>query len=180
MKSTEPPTTQVPIVGAGPTGLILACELARRKIKIRILERSSTFQVGSRAKGLQPRSLEILNDLGLMEELLLEGSTEVRFRRFNGNELLGDVKPEIFVRNDTRYSSGILLPQWKVEEILRKKLATFGVEVQLAKQLTGFSQEKDSVLATMQTPAGKESKFSLTTEFIDDAVKRIAAALKIR
>jgi 2-polyprenyl-6-methoxyphenol hydroxylase-like FAD-dependent oxidoreductase len=48
---------QVLIVGAGPTGLTLACDLARRKIRFRIVDKASEFFIGSKGKGLQPRSL---------------------------------------------------------------------------------------------------------------------------
>ena len=51
------------IVGAGPTGLTLGCELARRNISCRIVEKSPELFIGSRAKGLQPRTLEVFDDL---------------------------------------------------------------------------------------------------------------------
>ena len=56
-------TVDVLIVGAGPTGLTLACELARRGVSSRLLEASAGPQPGSRGKGVQPRSLELFEDL---------------------------------------------------------------------------------------------------------------------
>src|ERR1700722_3105905 len=100
--------TSVLIIGAGPTGLTLACELAKRNIPVRIIERLPEYPKGSRAKGLQPRSLEVFDDLGIAGKLMDAGSTDVIFRRFNGPDLLGDVKRDIFQRADTRYIQGLL------------------------------------------------------------------------
>src|SRR5580692_9409477 len=118
--------TTVLIIGAGPVGMTLACELARRNVSFRIIERSATPPHGSRAKALQPRSLEILNDLGIAEELIQLGRTELPFRKFNGNQMIGETPRSIFPRDDTRYPKTLLLPQWQVEAALRAKLAELG------------------------------------------------------
>jgi 2-polyprenyl-6-methoxyphenol hydroxylase-like FAD-dependent oxidoreductase len=148
--------TQILIIGAGPTGLTLACELARRNIKARIIDRSPEYPTGSRAKGLQPRSLEVFDDLGIAAKVIASGNGEVTFRRFDGNKLLGDIKPDIFHREDTRYMKGIMIPQWKIEEILREKLAEYNISVELATELTGFSQTETGVTATLKSPQGDE------------------------
>ncbi|MDN3548588.1 FAD-dependent monooxygenase [Mucilaginibacter aquaedulcis] len=145
------------IIGAGPTGLTLACELARRNIQVRIIERSAEYPNGSRAKGLQPRSLEVMDDLGIADELLAAGSTDLIFRRYNGNTLLGDVKREVFQRTDTRYVQGVIIPQWKVEEVLRAKLQTLGIKVELGTELINFSQTDNQVSAVLKTTQGEET-----------------------
>lgn len=144
--------TPILIVGAGPTGLTLACELARRNVNFRIIDRSPEFPKGSRAKGVQPRSLEVFDDLGLAQKMRVAGSDNVIFRRFNGNQWLGDVRREVFPREDTRYIQGLLLPQWKVEELLREKLAEYNVTVELDVELTAFSQTDEAVTAVLKTP----------------------------
>ena len=75
MPTPDQPAAEVPvlIVGAGPTGLTLACDLARRGVPLRIIDKSPTYFAGSRGKGLQPRSLELLDDLGIVEEILANG-----------------------------------------------------------------------------------------------------------
>ena len=65
--------TTVLIVGAGPTGLMLACDLARKGVAFRIVEASPGPQPGSRGKGVQPRSLEVFDDLGIGERVLAHG-----------------------------------------------------------------------------------------------------------
>jgi 2-polyprenyl-6-methoxyphenol hydroxylase-like FAD-dependent oxidoreductase len=68
-------TTDVLIVGAGPTGLTLALDLARRDIRVRIIDRATSHFIGSRGKGLQDRSLEVLDDLGVADQLKAVGWT---------------------------------------------------------------------------------------------------------
>ena len=72
--------TTVLIVGAGPTGLTLACDLARRGVSFRIVDKSEKFFEGSRGKGLQPRSLEVFDDFGVIEEVLAGGRFHLPFR----------------------------------------------------------------------------------------------------
>lgn len=65
----------VVIAGAGPTGLTLAIELARRGIPVRLLDRARALFPGSRGKGLQPRTLEVFHDLGVIGAVLAAGET---------------------------------------------------------------------------------------------------------
>src|SRR5271169_6553323 len=76
IKSEQP---RVLIVGAGPTGLTLACDLARRRIPLRIVDSAPEPFMGSRAKGLQPRTLEVFEDLGILETVLALGGDYPRF-----------------------------------------------------------------------------------------------------
>lgn len=168
------------ITGAGPTGLTLAIELARRNINIRIIDRSPEYPVGSRAKGLQPRSLEIMADLEVAEELIAAGSTDVIFRRFNRNELLGDIKPEIFTRRDTRYSKGVLLPQWKVEDVLRAKLRLLGIEVEWGTELIDFSQSGTVVNAILKSQHGEETVNCAYMIGCDGGKSKVRKALGIK
>ncbi|HYH34052.1 MAG TPA: FAD-dependent oxidoreductase, partial [Nocardioides sp.] len=55
--------TDVLVVGAGPTGLTLACDLRRRGVDCTVVDRATTHHTRSRGKGLQPRSLEVFDDL---------------------------------------------------------------------------------------------------------------------
>ena len=64
---------EVLITGAGPTGLTLACTLARAGVAVRIVDASAAPPIGSRGKGLQPRSLELFDDLGIVERVLANG-----------------------------------------------------------------------------------------------------------
>jgi len=144
--------TTVLIIGAGPVGLTLACELARRHVDFRIIERSAVPTHGSRAKALQPRSLEILNELGIAEELMPQGYTELPFRKFNGSQLIGETPRTIFPRNDTRYPKTLLLPQPKVEAALRNKLEELGGKIEWATELADFIQQCGSIQCRLEHP----------------------------
>src|SRR5271156_3034632 len=72
------------IAGAGPTGLILALDLLRRKIHCRLIEAAETPFQGSRGKGIQPRTLEIFDDLGVIEPILGAGAPYPKFRTHLG------------------------------------------------------------------------------------------------
>ncbi|MEN0053315.1 MAG: FAD-dependent monooxygenase [Mucilaginibacter sp.] len=144
------------IVGAGPTGLTLACELVRRGINVRIIDKAPQYHRGSRAKGIQPRSLEIMNDLGLADAFAEAGISDLIIRQYNGAELIGDIRREVFLRSDTRFPQGLILPQWKVEEILRGKLKTFGIEIETGTELLSFDHDDQHVIALLRSDIGNE------------------------
>ena len=64
------PDVDVLVVGAGPTGLTLACDLRRRGLAVRVVERSPQPELKSRGKGVQPRTLEVFDDLGVVDRVL--------------------------------------------------------------------------------------------------------------
>ncbi len=92
MNAAAVPTVDVSvlIVGAGPTGLTLACDLARRGVDFRIVEKAHSYFAGSRGKGLQPRSMEVLEDLGVIDQILECGRFHLPFRAYDGATILGD------------------------------------------------------------------------------------------
>ncbi len=139
------------IVGAGPTGLTLACDLARRKVSFRIVDKAPEYFGGSRGKGLQPRSLEVLDDLGVVDQVLANGRFHLPFRGYDGATVLGDhdLHEGRVPTPDIPYASPLIIPQWRVEEILRNRLAEYGGRVELATELIGFEQNGDGVNATL-------------------------------
>jgi 2-polyprenyl-6-methoxyphenol hydroxylase-like FAD-dependent oxidoreductase len=143
--------TDVLVVGAGPTGLTLACDLARRGVAVRIVDRASEFPYGSRGKGLSPRSLEVFDDLGLVDRLLAAGTTHLPHRKYRGAEIIAEVDPEAGreATPDMPYPTGLMIPQWRVEQALRDRLADFGVAVELGAALHAMDQDADGVTATV-------------------------------
>lgn len=67
---TTTSTTDVLIIGAGPAGTALAIDLTRRGVAVRLIDKASHAFDGSRAKGIQPRTLEVLDDLGALPDIL--------------------------------------------------------------------------------------------------------------
>jgi 2-polyprenyl-6-methoxyphenol hydroxylase-like FAD-dependent oxidoreductase len=150
--------TSVLIVGAGPTGLALACDLARRVVSFRIADKAKRYFAGSWGKGLQPRSLEVLDDLGVIGETLASGRFHLPFRVYEGAKVLGDrdMREGREPTPDVPYASPLIIPQFLVEEILRKRLAESGGHVELGTKLTGFEQDDGSVTAFLSHSEGSE------------------------
>ena len=146
------------IVGAGPTGLTLACDLARRGVDFRIVDKASAYFVGSRGKGLQPRTLEVFDDLGIIEYILSHGRFHLPFRAYDGATILGDrdLHEGRHPTPDVPYASTLIIPQWRVEEALRRLLEIGGTHVELATELIGIAQDEDGVTATLQKDGGEE------------------------
>ncbi|WP_437960200.1 FAD-dependent oxidoreductase [Sorangium sp. So ce119] len=151
-------STHVLIAGAGPTGLTLACDLARRGVACRIIDKAPAHFAGSRGKGVQPRTLEVLDDLGVIDAVIAAGAPYPPMRAHDGATVLGDWA--MFERReptpDVPYPNIVLLGQWRTEEILRARLAELGGRVELATELTGFEQGRDGVTATLAHAGGTE------------------------
>src|ERR1051326_8987503 len=118
------PQTDVLVVGAGPTGLTLACDLARRGVAVRIVDRAPEFPAGSRGKGLSPRSLEVFDDLGVIDRMLASGATHVPHRKYRGAEVVAEVDPEAgrLPTPDVPYPVGLMIPPWRGEQVLPARL----------------------------------------------------------
>ncbi|WP_371482832.1 FAD-dependent monooxygenase [Kitasatospora sp. NBC_00315] len=139
------------IVGAGPTGLTLACVLARQGADIRIIDRAPGHHRISRGKALNPRSLEALADLGLAERLAAVGRPHLAFRKYFAGRHVSDTDPaaEAVATPDAPYPGPLSLPQWRVEEILRERLAEHGVQVETGRELAGLEQDEHGVTALL-------------------------------
>ncbi|MFJ1776245.1 FAD-dependent monooxygenase [Streptomyces anulatus] len=137
--------TDVLIVGAGPTGLVLACDLARRGVAVRIVDRSPAPPRTSRAKGPNPRSLEILDDLGVAEEVLAAGSAPLPMLKYRDRRPVAEADPwaDSAPSPDARYDRGWLIAQWRLEGILRDRLAGYGVRVEPGREVVGLAQGQD-------------------------------------
>src|SRR4051794_34316406 len=131
--------TDVLVVGAGPTGLTLACDLARRGVAVRIIDQVPEFPSGSRGKGLSPRSLEVLDDLGVIDRILASGVTHMLFRKYRGAEVIAETDPEAghVPTPDIPYPVGLMIPQWRVEQILRARPAGLGVPLERGPRARG-------------------------------------------
>ncbi|MFF7872848.1 FAD-dependent monooxygenase [Streptomyces californicus] len=144
--ATSTDVTDVLVVGAGPTGLVLACDLARRGIAVRIVDRSPAPPRTSRAKGPNPRSLEILDDLGVAEAVLAAGSAPLPMLKYRDRAPVAQADPWAgsAPSPDAAYDRAWLVAQWRLEEILRARLAGYGVRVELGREVVGLTQSPDA------------------------------------
>lgn len=143
--------TRVLIVGAGPAGLTLGIELARRDVPCRIVDASEQPLPGSRGDGLQPRTLEVFDDLGVLDEVLAAGMFPPAFRTYSGGELTGErrMAERAEPTPQVPHPNGWMVPQWRTEEILRDRLAALGVKVERGTALLRLRQDDDGVTATL-------------------------------
>jgi 2-polyprenyl-6-methoxyphenol hydroxylase-like FAD-dependent oxidoreductase len=146
------------IAGAGPTGLTLAIELARRDIRCRVVDAASGPAKSSRGKGVQPRTLEVFEDLGVLDAVQAAGGLYPRFRVHAGplSFAAGRLNKVAEPSPSVPFPNLWLLPQWRTEGILRARLERLGSHVEFGASLTSFDQERDSVTATISTVAGIE------------------------
>jgi 2-polyprenyl-6-methoxyphenol hydroxylase-like FAD-dependent oxidoreductase len=142
--------TTVLIVGAGPTGLTLAVELARTGVPFRLIDASDGPQQGSRGKGVQPRTLEVFEDLGVIDRALANGQLAMPMRQIapDGSFVMAGVDVPA-PTPDVPYTSTLITPEWRVEETLRLRLEELGGSVSFGTALQGFTQTADGVTATI-------------------------------
>ena len=137
--------TAVVVVGAGPTGLMLGCELGLAGVPTVLVDESPGLPGLSRAGGLQPRTAELLDLRGLLEPLLAEaglpGPDDGHFAGL----------PVSAASLDTRYP-WLLVPQLRLEQFLQRRLGELGVPLLRGHRLTGLDQDDTGVIAHLAGP----------------------------
>ncbi|MCD9592612.1 monooxygenase [Streptomyces sp. 8ZJF_21] len=137
------------VVGAGPTGLMLACELALAGVRTRIIERRTEPQRDSRALTLHPRSVELMDLRGLAPRFLALGRT-VPGWHFAGLDTRLD-----FAALDSRHGYTLFLPQARTEFLLQERALELGVEITRGYESTGLRQDADGVEVQLRGPGGR-------------------------
>jgi 2-polyprenyl-6-methoxyphenol hydroxylase-like FAD-dependent oxidoreductase len=147
------------ICGAGAAGLTLAIELARRGVAFRLIEKQSEPFPGSRGKGIQPRTQEIFEDLGILDRVVAAGGTYPPMREYreDGSYAKKDMGERAEPTPAEPYHIALMIPQFLTERIMRERLAELGHEVEFGCELVGFAQGEDGVAASFSGPNGKET-----------------------
>lgn len=148
-------TTDVLIIGAGPTGLTLAVDLRRRGVDCLVIERAVEPHEQSRGKGLQPRTLEVLDDLGVIDDILQYGEWRQQVSLYKDRKRLallpvGLAEP----RADLPYPNIVMLPQWRTCTILADRLRELDGDVQHGWTLEDFEQSDAGVSVSMINTTG--------------------------
>jgi len=146
---------QVLVVGAGPTGLVLAAQLLARGVRTRIIDKAAVPASQSRAVGIHARTLELLDTMGLAETFIAHGHQVRRFRMYAGRRSLLNLD---MARNGSRYGFILHLPQHETERLLRARVAKLGGTVEQGVELVRLAEHGDVVEATLRDVAGHETE----------------------
>src|SRR5690349_9971698 len=150
--------TDVLISGAGPTGLMLANQLARRGVRPIIIDRHSGPAQQTRAMAVQARTLEIYSKMGIIEQALALGARATGANmwangRWTARIPLGDIG-----RSMSPFPFVLMLGQDDNEKIMGAKLHEHGLDVQWNTELIALKQREDCVDVTLTLPDGSNSK----------------------
>lgn len=135
--------TDVVIAGAGPTGLILACELRLAGVDVTVVERLAERSGESRAGGIHSRTLEVLDQRGVLDRFLEEGELQP-VGHFSGLYL-------DFDESESRHPYPLMILQSTIERLLEEWAAELGVRVRRSSEVSGIRQDETGVTVELST-----------------------------
>jgi 2-polyprenyl-6-methoxyphenol hydroxylase-like FAD-dependent oxidoreductase len=148
------------IAGAGPTGLLLAGELARRGVSCKLIDARPAPLHWDRATVVHPRSLEIFESLGLVDRFLEAGTKQRRIKMYSGGELLGTLD---LSECGSAYGFNLGLSEEATESILTDYLEALGGTVHRSARLVGANPHDDGMLAEIEQDG---SRYRLQAQWI--------------
>jgi 2-polyprenyl-6-methoxyphenol hydroxylase-like FAD-dependent oxidoreductase len=168
------PGADVLVIGAGPTGLTLAAELALAGVTVTVVERQQAPSGQSRGGGISARTCEILAMRGLLDATAGQALTrEGAGAHFAGLPVPLDARPW-----RTRHPDGLLIPQDRLEQILEARVHELGATVLRGTELTGLTTGggSDGVTATLTHPGGAavlRSRYLVACDGAHSSVRRL-------
>ncbi|MDT0391115.1 FAD-dependent monooxygenase [Streptomyces dubilierae] len=157
------------VVGAGPVGLLLAGDLAAAGVPVTLLEkRPRRISNLSRAFVLHARTLEQLDARGLADELEAAGRPLSSLRLFGRLSIDLSTLP-------SRFNHLLVIPQYEVEKVLRRRAVEAGVDIRHEAELTGLTQDMDGVTVELRTADGRtrslRAAYAVGTDGMRSAVR---------
>jgi 2-polyprenyl-6-methoxyphenol hydroxylase-like FAD-dependent oxidoreductase len=150
--------TDVLIVGAGPTGLAIACQLIRYGVDFVIIDKKEGTTPFSKAIGVQARTLEIYEQIDLAQKLIDEGSITRSVRILEGGEARVEIPLRQLGEGMSPYPYLLIVEQGKHEHLLYAFMKSHGREVQWQTTLSDFSQDDAGVAGTIVNVNGEEQR----------------------
>jgi 2-polyprenyl-6-methoxyphenol hydroxylase-like FAD-dependent oxidoreductase len=144
------------IIGAGPTGLVLALWLTKLGVKVRIIDKTAEPGTTSRALAVQARTLELYRQLDLADAVVAKGHQVPAVNLWVRGEPKARISLNAMGSGLTPYPFMQIFPQDEHEQLLIRRLATFGIAVERQTELIRFADREDGVLAHLRGPGGKE------------------------
>jgi 2-polyprenyl-6-methoxyphenol hydroxylase-like FAD-dependent oxidoreductase len=158
----------VVVVGAGPTGLTVAGDLAAAGVRVTVLERHDGSSSLSRAFGVHARTLEELDMRGLADELVASGARVDRLRLFDQVQLDLTGLP-------SRFPYLLVTPQYRVEQLLERRAVRSGATVLRGVEVTTVDQDADGVEVGAHTAGGAQTfraRYVVGADGVHSAVRR--------
>jgi 2-polyprenyl-6-methoxyphenol hydroxylase-like FAD-dependent oxidoreductase len=151
--------TDVLISGAGAAGLTLAIDLARRGVAFQLIDQLDRPFGGSRGKGIQPRTLEVFEDLGFVDRLAAAGAPYPPVRHYRADGSVSDVLLAEPAAPDPAepYVAPLMVPQFRTEAVMRERLAELGHHPRFGQRLIGFAQDEQGVTARIGDGDGERA-----------------------
>ncbi|MBC8119583.1 MAG: FAD-dependent monooxygenase [Burkholderiaceae bacterium] len=146
--------TDVLIVGAGPTGLMLANQLARRGVRPMIVDRHSGPAQQSRAMAVQARTLEIYSKMGIIDQALDRGFQGTGANMWTNGTWAARIPVGEIGKSMSPFPFVLMLGQDDNERIMGAKLREYGVDIQWSTELVSLEQKPEGVDATLKQPDG--------------------------
>ncbi|MGH2345330.1 MAG: FAD-dependent monooxygenase [Chloroflexota bacterium] len=167
------PDTDVLVAGAGPVGLMAAVALRRHGIECRIIDKLPAPLPYAKAVGIQPRTLEIWEAMGLVREAI-EAAVPLRGQLVfvNGEQV---ARTLLELPSDIPYGFAAL-PQYETERLLAEQLASRGTTVERDVELVSFEQDEERVTALVRTTSGEEvirAKYLIGCDGAHSIVRRV-------
>ncbi|WP_019634384.1 FAD-dependent monooxygenase [Actinomadura atramentaria] len=159
--------TDVLIAGAGPTGLLLAGDLARAGVAVTVLERRAETSNLTRAFAVHARTLELLDMRGAADELLRTGT------RVAGLRLFGRTAVDLS-RLPGRYPFVLVTPQYETERVLRDRALAAGARIETGVEVTGLRQDADEVVLHVRDDGGtgvRRAAYAVGADGVRSAVR---------
>jgi 2-polyprenyl-6-methoxyphenol hydroxylase-like FAD-dependent oxidoreductase len=150
------PQTDVLIVGAGPTGLVLALWLTKLGVKVRIIDKTAEPGTTSRALAVQARTLELYSQLDLAEAVVAGGHRVPAVNLWVRGEPAARLAFENVGSGLTPYPFLHMFPQDQHERLLIQRLQALNVEVERKTELNGFAEQENGVVARLRGPHDRE------------------------
>ena len=151
------PSPDVLVVGAGPVGLVAGCELARRGVRVRVIDKLAHPTDHSRAIAVHARSLDMFDRMGIVDEMVSTGIKATAMQLYAGHSRLFRIP---LGGVDSAFPFTLTTAQTETERVLGDRLQSLGVTVERGVELVALTQDGDAAQLTLRHDDGSTERVS--------------------